>query len=485
MKKKVLIMGIAGLMGAALGFHSCVQNEDLARFGETTSNQTVLRAQTFFETGAGAISLPDIYHEANGGESGTRSADIRAMLSGTIEPDWSDARVFKSGEFIITEVPAELSRPVMYSVTIKERGKGASKHKQVPHTRIRVVERLDIDSMFCFVVTMLPDKSYKDDPWQLAADPEGSKFTGITLYSLPDGTPAWGWHYKKGEVTHTLHFDATAQEPDPDITFSMGIEPGTGASTRSGDRYGGTIEEVECTGTRGNQMGAIPPIPFETVIADDRGYDWVNDGGGGGDASAVAPLASKLFRGGLSESDWKKLEKVIKEIMANCMGGSLYNELDKLLGSGTLAIQIVNNPLIGGNFDVYTGTITIADLDSGSVFHEMLHAYQAYQESVISFNASSANREIEAYLAELRLSGKIERSDYRGNIMLLSDQYISPNGVQIVPSDEYAFPFNDVYRSAVDLITVQYAQYRRNLNFDKSRSFNQNFKNLRYLSNNC
>lgn len=489
MKKKLFIIGAVALTGLAAGIYSCERDDDVSR--EISVNQIITRAQRFFENEVGSPSLPDTYYKA-GEDTETRAAGISSTLAGAIEPDWSNARVFNSGQTIVTEVPAIFIRPVIYSVTIKERGKSDNHSKQVPHTRIRIVEtRGEADSVYCFVVTMLPDKSYKNDPWQLAADPEGSKFTGITLYSLPDGTPAWGWRYKNGKGTHTLRFDeAYRDQTDTETTFFIGINPG--AMTRGVNDIN-IIDPVDVIGTPGKKGQDHEKI-FPDIDGGNSGDDRSGNGsggaggggGGGGGGGPSAPKAKKLFRNNnLTETDWKALEDMINKIMADCMGGKLYNSLYNEMEGGKLDFRFGNNPVIAGGFDVNSQSITINSRDSGTLFHEMFHAYQSYQESLTSYNNSSANREIEAYIAEYRLSGKIESSDYRGNLIFLSDQYISPKGAQVVPSDELSYPFNDVYRNTIDLIKAQYARFGKNLQFDQNRTFNQNFKNLRYLSNGC
>ncbi|MDR2912181.1 MAG: hypothetical protein LBV38_02615, partial [Alistipes sp.] len=117
-----------------------------------------------------SLSLPNTYDMTNTSFHRSRSGEP-FMLDGAIEPDWSMATTWEyEGEFV-TEVPAKLTRRVLYTVLVENRTDTVSLTTQAPHTRIRIVESPRADTMFSFVVTMLPDESYFGDLWQLGSNP--------------------------------------------------------------------------------------------------------------------------------------------------------------------------------------------------------------------------------------------------------------------------------------------------------------------------
>lgn len=213
-------MSAAALLGLGAGIYSCAHESGLIP-GDTAVNQAALRARKFLETETEAPSLPDTYFKANGNSQQTRT-EMVSLLNDAIEPDWQNARVWEFEQDIVTEVPVLLKHKIGYRTLIRERGDTVSLATQAPHTRIRVIERAD--SMFSFVITLLPDESYEGNLSLLESNPAGSDYSGITIYSKPDGTPEWGWRYKNGEIVNTLRFDnAYEDQADPNVSISMGF----------------------------------------------------------------------------------------------------------------------------------------------------------------------------------------------------------------------------------------------------------------------
>ena len=144
---------------------------------------------------------------------------------------------------------------------------------------------------------------------------------------------------------------------------------------------------------------------FDSGIPIDDGIG--NGGGGiGGDSSSSsgsgsAPKAQKMFRNSnMTEQNWKVIEKMLDKITENCMGENLYNALLEKLNGNKLIIQFSDK---SSSFDHKHGNginINIDYIQSNHLFHEMWHAYQAYQETVESFENASLNLEIEAHYAQ-------------------------------------------------------------------------------------
>ena len=82
---------------------------------------------------------------------------------------------------------------------------------------------------------------------------------------------------------------------------------------------------------------------------------------------------------------------------------------DKLAGK-TLVIQWEDvpehRPGLNGSFNYRTGTITMYNWESNTLFHEMFHGLQAYNHTPDSFEGSTLNMETEAWYAQyLYVSG--------------------------------------------------------------------------------
>jgi hypothetical protein len=492
MRNYVLIACAACLIGLAAGVYSCSMEREIVPDDDAV-NQTIERAQRFFETEIGTPSLPDTYYKANSpeGDSQETRANLNSLLKGNIKPDWKTARVWENDRILGTEVAARLKHPVKYAVQIEDSGEIESETVQSPYVWVIFNEDKKTGKTVCFVASLLPDASYSGDVSRLGSNPEGSDFWGVAIYSSTDGIPLWGQRFEEGEITNSIAFDmAYEDQADPNVRIFIGIllESVTRALPDDDEpKYGGTTDPAIVVGKRPkNEEFWINPDSSgggSIIYLPTSGAGGGGGGGGGGNSpSSVAAKAKKLFKNTtLTETQWKELEKLIEKIMADCMGGMLYNNL---AAKGQFQLQLTNNSTIGGSFSLTNG-ITLSGLDGGSLFHEMFHAWQSYQETGSSWTSSSANRELEAYLAEYRYAGDIPRSDYRMNIRSMSDEYISPKGAFTQPANDLMPPFNDVYRNTIGAITQQYRRYGKDLRFDDKRLFNRNFQNLQHLSKNC
>jgi hypothetical protein len=505
MKKNVLIFSVVGLVGLAAGIYSCSHEMEIVPSDETAVIRSIEKAKEFLVSGAGELSLPDTYYKANGDEPGTRSPEMQSLLSGAIQPDWSLAQVWEWEGDVFTEMPVTLTSPIRYTTLIEERGDVVSLTTQAPHTRVRIIENHGTGAMTGFVVTMLPDDLYTGNLYELTSNPEGSDFSGIIVYSLLDGIPQWGWRYDAGEIANILLFNTEYEEhADPYVRIFMGFMADTATrgdyfydyiENGDGDRYGGHIQDIICHGftrlpeggSSGGYSGGYyyfpPDEPYrpEKSPMKDSGY---GDGGGGGGKLTPkpdAPLSKKLFN--IKDADTKKVEKMLEEILIDCMGGKLNGDLQKEMNGGKLQLNFVNNSVLGGKFSLSNG-ITITGYDSEDLFHEMFHAFQSYQETVSSFNNSSANRELEAYLAEYMYSGKLTGGNsFDADVQSLFDLYLTENGTLKDPSMEAMF--NSMFKDVANHIKTKYERWGNSTPYDDKRTGMQSIANIRHLAQNC
>ena len=138
------------------------------------------------------------------------------------------------------------------------------------------------------------------------------------------------------------------------------------------------------------------------------------DSSSGGNTVTAAPLAKTIFRNSnMTEQNWIVLEKMLIKIKENCMGNALYNELEKVLNGQTLYIQFINS----GNsaFSLDGGISLNIRAVSGDFFHEMLHAYQAYNESHVSMTEAKLNMEIETHYAQYLYQSNLPEYQTKNN----------------------------------------------------------------------
>ncbi|MDR2893929.1 MAG: hypothetical protein LBU97_00515 [Alistipes sp.] len=463
---------------------------------------------------AGSFSLPDLRlrrhadgadvrgdgDDAGGLASRTRSnAAAMPGLEDALEPDWTKAEVWQNNRGVITEVPAALKKPVDYTVLVEKFGQRVSLTTQQPEVRILMVEPRDDREPYCLVATFLPDEGRGDQTAELKMGGKASGYSGVLIYSYSDGTPAFGWRYDKGEANRAIYFDdVAADHRDPDVRIAMGVS--TGALTRSKDPNSPTrIEDVYCTACiikHGLSQWVLEDLanlygpdlmPYCNHLATD-------DGGGGGPPPTIidpvtvtAPNASKIFKSTtLIISEWASLEGMVNKILADCMGGSLYNAL---YNSGK-----VLNITFNGDDDYFDGKgITIKNVDNGVLFHEMFHAYQYYIENNVSaYNNAIVNIEIEAYIAEYRFLKKqsefastwaerYEKGPFKKDIATFSDNFLSETGT-LINQGEW---FDRILNALIAQIKMSYAKRGKLAAFNEKRPMNDNFKNLQTLGKGC
>jgi hypothetical protein len=186
---------------------------------------------------------------------------------------------------------------------------------------------------------------------------------------------------------------------------------------------------------------------------------------------------------------------MLENILATCFGKKLYDELAKKMGGKTLIIEF--NDKKYSEFLLSIGTITLdknTSLNGQALLHEMVHAYQAYQEnSADAYYRSLFNKEVESHYAQyLYLSNRpgYEGSEFKdwyqdgGRMESIKgiEQYLDEKG-NLKPGktnsdlNNYiknnvrpAFEANDTYKGIA---------------YNESISGVDNLKNMRALSKDC
>ena len=177
------------------------------------------------------------------------------------------------------------------------------------------------------------------------------------------------------------------------------------------------------------------------------------------------------------------------------MGNALVTGLYTALNGATLSIQFSEGGGGGFHFDGQTSGITIGmnSVESNVLFHEMWHAYQAYQETQSSYIGSLLNQEIEAHYAQyLYLSSLPEYEGSKWEKEYKSTERL--RGIKVI-TDYIGSKGNLKKNADIDLFDT-YIKYRlipifhstkgyENYQYDANRNIVTNFSNIQTLTIDC
>ena len=211
----------------------------------------------------------------------------------------------------------------------------------------------------------------------------------------------------------------------------------------------------------------------------------------------IAPLAKQIFKNNnMIEETWVKLETMLKKILEDCMGQSLYRELRDYLQEKRLSIIFLANS-DASEFELRKSRIWLGvdGFESNRLFHEMFHAYQAYQETEESFRQSELNIEIEAhfaqylYLCNLReYIGSIWEQWYTSGIdkrmesVKQIERYVTNKGGFRDSKSQV-----ELERHIIDNVIPGFrtiTAYQHSI-YNSQRTFISNFKNIKKLTKDC
>lgn len=246
-----------------------------------------------------------------------------------------------------------------------------------------------------------------------------------------------------------------------------------------------------------------------TQIFDDTQSDLIGDGGGssgsvdlgyggggssgGGNLGNMAPQAKTIFKNTqISDTDWKKLQKLLDPILDKCLGKFLSADLAKLLENQKINIRF---DYIGtsSSFNAATNTLTLHAAEGSDVLlHELMHIYQRFKN--LNFSSYYLNDEIEArYIQYLYLSsqksyiGSEWEANYNGEnkadlaIRRLED-YIDSKGSFLAGSNEELLELHFLNR--LEPIFDRIKAYS-SLNLDPAKRYIDSFNNLNMLTIKC
>ena len=246
--------------------------------------------------------------------------------------------------------------------------------------------------------------------------------------------------------------------------------------------------------------GDFPPeIPVENETGDGLGGGGggTSSGGSGSGGGSSAPLAQAIFRNSnMIDSSWSIIEKMIEKIVDDCMGQNLYNGLIDKLNGQTLSIQFVNE--IGSTFH-FDGNmsgikLSLINMESNHLFHEMFHAFQAYQETANTYINSELNLEIEAHYAQFLYLKKLPEfpgskwsnkyaTEPRHEGIALLECFVRENGMLDLDATEA--DLDRCMSAIVDTFRTYPAYSSDSCGYNENRTGLSNFENIINLTKDC
>ena len=213
----------------------------------------------------------------------------------------------------------------------------------------------------------------------------------------------------------------------------------------------------------------------------------------------IASKAKTIFRNSnMTEENWRIIERMLDKITADCLGENLYNGLKYFLNGGTLTIQFKLPGETGGGFGTdengNIGIVLDQEMKSNQLFHEMMHAYRAYNETASSYKSSTINGEIEAFYAQYLYISRLpeyENSEWE------ADYYTNPIKLRARILSDYLDNKGNLRNytnyNKLKFAITNFAVYLKThgvyqddkYKYDSSREILSNFNNLRNLTIDC
>ena len=354
-----------------------------------------------------------------------------------IKPYWDKAKESNRGRFEVVETPT-LSKGmhiILDEETTKHWQPGMKADYIRNTTKMVVLKDLVTNKTRSFIMVFVGSYDYLTRSRNMGRNSylyREPDYDGMVLYYAINGTFINGWRYSNGKLVG--YISPSYNEQGESSAQTRGYYDCHDVHTTEyrqdcHDEYelvGGDME----TGLIYDIVNYCDYIPYTTSYQDchyvedstsdnDDDDNWWNNpyppGGAGNETNPVkpgsnnSPKAKKIFRNSnMTEANWKVLEKMLDKILADCMGEALYNGLANFLNGQTLTIQFSNGSdgLFSGNGA--TAGITLgSQMESNQLFHEMMHAYRAYQETLSSYKGSNMNGEIEAWYAQYLYTSRL------------------------------------------------------------------------------
>lgn len=418
------------------------------------------------------------------------------------------------------------------------------------HSRLASVVDFGLDTLNQYIATYIPDIAFlscytsyaKDD---LLTCEYIDWFTGVVLYSDLSGYHIAAYKYYDGQLVDSSFLYDKQKSQEENIADFMRVMGGVSLiiapenndtrAVATVDIPGGTyiccydeltgkilweyynidtIPIVNTTQTNYNSFiasGGSSNIGFGSVDATVRPLIPTGGGGGGTTTTEKEKLtpekfADKIIKNTLSPADSAQIHTMLTEILNDCMGQTLLQELyDKDEKINIKFDSTVNNSnytykdamsSTGEITKTFNFTITLNSTFSEVLLHEFFHFYQHLSIGSKGFKSAKVNYEVEAYFLTLmylnHTTNQGVHSRYEpfcqtdiGSLLDFCSEYINPDG-----------SFEGANKEEIEISKIFCGYYfsdaswwYKNKNpeclYDENQTIATNIKNFQILMKNC
>lgn len=492
MKKKILLH----LLIVSV-FASCID-----KFSElmdsTYTGFSVDEAKTAFEKEAEALEVRPFT---------TSSSTRNGKKVPTVTPLWKKGEVFTNKDGIFVMVP--LNVPLVKTFVRKQKDAQLPDDEKYYNTDIRLlIQKKQKNEYLYTIVYITGNLSYiieKRRNIKLAKLDNLDAFSGEIRYFSLKGGLLWGEIYREGEKIGMISaIDAPTVDSNKKVQ-TRGYEiicESYMMETETCYHYGYDMGE----GYIENGVDCFYDYSWEEHCyeewVDETGCPYCGAPGCNGECqntdgvpTETAITAKKIFRNSnMTEANWRLIDRMLEKIKLNCMGDALVNGLFQALNGSTLSIQFTDQDSSGFHFGTSAGiSLSMETAESNILFHEMWHAYQAYQETQTSYVSSLMNQEIEAHYAQyLYLQSLPEYSGSKWEDGYKHDSRLRGTAALRDYVDNKGSLKSGVHSTLLETFTEEtlVPVFRKidgykNYSYDKTRIGLTNFSNLQELTVNC
>ncbi len=412
------------LFGVVLMLTACVNSLELAtpngRNRSQDREQAIREAVAYFDNHRALL---------------TRSAEAEPseevpFVAGDIVVDWESAVTVANEEKRYTDFT--MRKDNRFYLLLEQEGEQMEAVEL--YSRFASVEDFGLDTMNQYVATYIPDVDYLQTYRNVAHEEginceEWYEFSGVVMYTMLSGHYVAAYRYEGGTLTERAFLYDREQTDEENIadfcsvmeglTLGVAVEQGETRTDIDPMLFGGWGDDIIETAYTKDYSDHFykAPIPEDYEVVEPEWEKREGTGGGGGGPAEeeeeeldAKKFAERIVKNSLSPSDSIQLHTMLEEIMKDCMGNTLLQEIyDKGTQISITFNSSANNPqytftdkvdtITNEVTQTYNHSITLTSNQDFALLHELFHFYQHQVLGSAKFKNAKANYEVEAYLA--------------------------------------------------------------------------------------
>ncbi len=506
------------LLGVVLGLTACVNSLELAT--PNGRNRSQDREQAIRE----AVAYFDNHRALLTRSAETEPSEEAPFVVGDIVVDWESAVTVSNEEKRYTDFT--MRKDNRFYLLLEQEGEQMEAVEI--YSRFASVEDFGLDTMNQYVATYIPDVDYLQT-YRNVAHEEGINceewydFSGVVMYTMLSGHYVAAYRYDGGTLTERAFLydrEQTTEENIADFCSVMeGLTLGV-AVEQEGTRA--IIPDIIWIDPNSNVMyvykyigsyshlteyDPLSPEDYEVVEPEWENREGAGGGGGGPaeeeeDELDAKKFAKRIVKNSLSPSDSIQLHTMLEEIMKDCMGNTLLQEIyDKGTQISITFNSSANNPqytftdkvdtITNEVTQTYNHSITLTSNQDFALLHELFHFYQHQVLGSAKFKNAKANYEVEAYLATYMYMDRFVGDSMDEFKKAFKEEFEIGSQViklhSMVLDDTSFIDYNECdYFHLLFLTTAKhYSNANNNVPYDDTQTLEQHMQNLERVTIHC